>query len=321
MTSSALEAAQDPFAPRLQLFTGKGGVGKSSVAAALALALANEGRRPLLVELGHRASMESVLVSGKIGYEPREVSRGVWAMNIQFEPALVDYIAEHVRVRAIGRAIAENRTLRGFFDAAPAVPEIVTLNKLQALLADRSDGVPLWDHVLVDLDATGHALMLLELPTALDGMIGSGPLRRLLSSLDELLTDPQRTRLHVVTLPGELPAQETLELCQKLGRRRVPLGCLVVNQVPMLPLSPASIELLDGLETRGRSEGRSELIDDIALARRALFRHALAREQIARLGAALPLPLIELPRIQSALLGRDELCELGTRLMKRAPSA
>jgi anion-transporting ArsA/GET3 family ATPase len=102
-----LHAAHDPFAPRLQLFTGKGGVGKSSVAAALALALARSGQRPLLVELGHRASMQSVLGSGKIGYEPHEAARGVWAMNIDFEPALIDYLSEHVRVRAIGKAIAE----------------------------------------------------------------------------------------------------------------------------------------------------------------------------------------------------------------------
>jgi anion-transporting ArsA/GET3 family ATPase len=317
-----LRADDAPFAPRLQLFTGKGGVGKSSVVAALGLALARDGKRPLIVELGHRASIESVLQCGKVGYEPSEVSRGVWAMNIDFEPALIDYLAEHVRVRAIGRAIAENRTLRGFFDAAPAVPELVTLNKLRALLEQRAAGALLWDRVLVDLDATGHALMLLELPTALDGMIGSGPLRRLLTSLADLLTDPERTRLHVVTLPGELPVQETLELCHELGRRRVPLGCLVVNQVPALPLSVSSVDLLDVLEARGRSEGRSELIDDIALARRALFRHARARDQIARL-QALPLPVVELPRVPAPVLNRDELCDLGARLvgMTRAETA
>jgi anion-transporting ArsA/GET3 family ATPase len=168
--------------------------------------------------------------------------------------------------------------------------------------------------VLVDLDATGHALMLLELPAALDGLIGSGPLRRLLSSIDELLTDPERTRLHVVTLPGELPVQETLELCHELGRRRVPLGCLVVNQVPMPPLSEPSIELFEALEARGRAEHRSELVDDVALARRAVGRYALARRQIARL-AALPLPLIELPRLPAVVLDREELCELGARLL------
>ena len=281
---------------RLQLFTGKGGVGKSSVVAALALEAAARGLRPLIVELGHRASMQGVFGSNGIGYEPSPLGHGVSAMNMDFQRALIDYLTEHVKVRAISRAIVDNRALRGFFDAAPAVPEIVTLNRLRQLLDARLDGSSRYHPILVDLDATGHALMLLELPSVLDGLIGTGPLRRLLASLSSMIKDPELTRLHIVTLPGELPAQETIELHAKLVQQGVPLGALIVNQVPEVPFGPEAA-LLDELEARARRASQNGLMMEVALGRRSLARSELASFQIERLTRALPLPVIRLPLV------------------------
>jgi arsenite/tail-anchored protein-transporting ATPase len=311
-------AADSSFSQPLQLFTGKGGVGKSSVVAALALEASRRGQSPLIVELGHRASMHGVFGVEGIGYEPREIAAGVWAMNIEFEAALIDYLVEHVKVRALSRAIAENRTLRGFFDAAPSVPEIVTLNRLRQLLEEKSGASPRWRPILVDLDATGHALMLLELPSVLDGLIASGPLRRLLRSVSALMADGERTRLHVVTLPGELPAQETIELYQKLARRKTPLGALIVNQVPAPPFGPDALSVLDRLEGCGKAAGSSSVLDDVRLARRAIARHALACEQLDKLARALPLPIVELPQLRGGQLEIAELALLGQVLGKAA---
>jgi anion-transporting ArsA/GET3 family ATPase len=157
---------------RLLLFTGKGGVGKTTLVGALAIEAARRGRRPLIVELGHRASMEAVFQVDHIGYAPRDVGRGVHAMNLDFESALGEYFEEHIPIQRVARTIMRNKTLQKFFHAAPSVPEVATLNKISALEAERVQGGGYrWDPILVDLDATGHALMLLNLPSVMNGLM------------------------------------------------------------------------------------------------------------------------------------------------------
>ncbi|NVB37873.1 ArsA family ATPase [Pseudenhygromyxa sp. WMMC2535] len=303
---------------RLLLFTGKGGVGKTTVVAALALEAARQGRRPLIVELGHRASMEAVFDAGHIGYEPREVGRGVWAMNLDFDSALAEYFEAHIPVRRVARAITRNKTLQKFFQAAPSVSEVATLNKLSLLEAERDPkhpSRPRWDMLLVDLDATGHAIMLLNLPSVMDGLIGDGPMRRLIDGFSSLLTDPKRTVLSLVTLPRELPAQETFELWQRLDRHHdVALGLLFVNQVPQRPLSPAQAGLLDRVQLRAEQAGRAALLDDVALARRAMRYQANARAQINRMRRDIRMPMIELPSVTRRDLDLDTIATLGEHI-------
>lgn len=288
--------ALDPFQHRVQLFTGKGGVGKSSVVAAVALAAAEAGHRPLVVELGHRATMETLFEAPAIGYEPTPVGDGVAALNMELDEALTDYIAAQVRVRGVAKRVIANETLRRFFYAAPAVAEVVTLRKL-AELAEGGAHHP----ILVDLDATGHARMFLSLPQVFEGLVGpTGPLRALLDATTALLRDRERTALHLVTLPAPLPTRETLEFHAHLAAGPpVGLGYLVVNRVPAPPLGDAERALLPEL---ARREGFAA---DVALAERALAQHSLARRCIDDLGAGIPLPRVELP-------------ELGT--LRRAPS-
>lgn len=302
---------------RLLLFTGKGGVGKTTLVAALAIEAARRGRRPLVVELGHRASLESVFEVETIGYEPRPVGRGVHAMNLDFESALAEYFEEHIPVKRVARTINRNKTLQKFFHAAPSVPEVATLNKLSAIEAERgSDGEPRWDPIFVDLDATGHAIMLLNLPAVMHGLIGDGPMRRLVDGFTTLLTDPTRTILSLVTLPLELPAQETIELHQRLvGHHEVALGVLFVNQVPARPLTPKQAGMLDRLEHRSRELGRTTLVDDVAIARRAMRYHANARGQINRMLRDIDMPMVELPLVAGRALNLDTIAAIGDKTL------
>lgn len=306
---------------RLLLFTGKGGVGKTTCVAALALEAARRGRRPLIVELGHRASMEGVFEVSEIAYAPREVGKGVWAMNLDFESALEEYFLEHIPVQKVARTIMRNKTLQKFFHAAPSVAEVAILNKLSALEAEREGNRPRWDPIFVDLDATGHAIMLLNLPSVMSGLIGDGPMRRLIDGFSSLLRDPRKTLLNLVTLPRELPAQETVELYQKLHKQHdVALGLLFVNQVPERPLSPKEAGWLDRVGMRAAELGMTTLVDDVALARRAMRQHANARAQINRLRKDIAMPLVELPMLYDAALGLAGLATLGQQLVARVES-
>lgn len=311
---------------RLLLFTGKGGVGKSTVVAGLAVEAARRGRQPLVVELGHRASMRGIFEAEDVGYEPTDVGRGVFACNLEFQRTLVDYMVEHVRVPRVAQTILANEALARFFRAAPAVGEVATLNKISSLVAERSRGAPRWDPVLVDLDATGHALMLLNLPRVMDGLVGNGPMRRLMDGFSALLTDPARTVLNLVTLPSELPAQETVELWGRLRvEHEVPVGALFVNQVPSLPIDDELFELLGPLRDRAEAalagDGDAarmgaEVVAGVELTRRLLLKRERAQAQIDRLRTDVPLPLVQIDQLATGYLDLEHIARLGRRAVQ-----
>jgi len=292
----------------IQLFTGKGGVGKTTLTAALAIEAAARGQHPLIVELGHRASMEAVFGVSGIGHEPKDVGFGVHAMNVDNRETLVDYLTEAVRVRAIARRIMSNAVLDRYFDMAPAVAELGTLNTLRALARAERKGRPLWRPIFVDLDATGHALMLLEMPHVFDIVTRSGPLRRALDNIVAMLTDPAMAVMHLVTLPAELPVQETVELYRRLvAEGRVTLGKVYINKLSDAPISPTELALLEVLEAKARSAGDEALARDCSLGRRAARIHAASLAQVRRLAAEAPrqqVILPELPVIDSQALAR-----------------
>ncbi len=283
---------RSPFAQPLHLLTGKGGVGKTTLAAALALEAARRGGRPIVVELGHRASLGRVLgVERAIGHEPVEVARGVFATNVELEHALSDYLARRVKVRAIARRIADSAPLRRFFDAAPAVPELLTLERIEVLLER-------FDPVIVDLDATGHAIMFLELPRVLGAIAPVGPIGELLRGLSALLSDRARTRLHLVTLPAKLPIEETLELhAQLAASAQVPLGALIVNRVPARALPPGSDETARALLARLEDPGARS---DLMLALAASEQHDELAREVRRLDAT-GLPRVSLGELDAGL--------------------
>jgi arsenite/tail-anchored protein-transporting ATPase len=278
--------------------------------AALALEAARRGQRPLVVELGHRASMHGVLGARDIGFEPAPVTHGVWAANIDFDAALADYLGANLPFGSLARAILDNGVMHRFFHAAPAVAEVITLDRVRRLVDDGS-----FDPVLVDLDATGHALMLLELPRVLDGLVGSGRLRTLVSRVDALLNDGELACLHLVTLPDELPVMETIELYQTLAtEHRVPLGALLVNRMPPAPLGSEAAAQLDQLQ----AAAGSELADDLGLARRALARISRAEAQLRLLSAEVPLARVEI-RDRPEPLSLHALAGIGAGLLERSP--
>lgn len=288
----------------LHLLTGKGGVGKTTVAAALGLAAAGRGGRPVVVELGHRASLARALGSDRaIGHEPTEVAHGLFATNLELDHALSDYLARRIRSRSAARRITASPALRSFFDAAPAVSELLALERIETLMAR-------FDPVIVDLDATGHALMFLELPRLLASIAPSGPIGELVRGLGALLTDARRTRLHLVTLPEPLPVEETLELHGRLCAMGAPVGTLLVNRARARALPLASDTVLDELLVKLAGQpGADEAIEALALAREATRAFDAAQRSLGRLDAT-GLRCSSLPELDG-LEQREALVRLG----------
>ena len=295
------------------LFTGKGGVGKSTVAASLAIEAAGRGQTPLVVELGHRATMRSIFGVDAIGFTPRPVGHGVHAMSVEIDQAVLEYMAQHLPSRRMARAIVNNGVLERLFKAMPAVGEIATVNALRRLEAEVGhDGRPRWSPILVDLDATGHALMFLELRHAVSHLMGAGPMRRLVDDMARLFADPTRTRLHLVTLPDELPVTETVELHERLVQSKaVSFGRVFVNRVPHTGLAEAT-EVIARLQAAASAHGDAELLADAQFAAGAVAVERRARAQIDRLGQHVSMPVVELPRLTPDRMQVDDLRRLGT---------
>jgi anion-transporting ArsA/GET3 family ATPase len=219
---------REPLTRPVQFFTGKGGVGKSTVLGAVATSAARSGKRPLIVELGIHTSSSQLFHGPIVGYEPAEVAPGVYATRVQFEPALVDYITSRLKLRPIATLVAQNTSLRRLFMAAPGVDELVTLHRVAQLAANER-----WGPILVDLESTGHALMFFDLPGVLEVFLKDGPLRQVLDSASALVRDEQRCAVHIVTVPEPLAVNETIQLYGRLRERKdLHLGCLFINRIP-----------------------------------------------------------------------------------------
>lgn len=293
--------------------TGKGGVGKTTLVAALAVHAASLGMRPLVVELGHRESMRSVFGVDDIGFSPRDVGQGVHAMSVDVDGAVLDYMIEHIPSKRVAKSIVQNKVLERLFAAMPAVGEIATLNKLRQLEAETlPSGDRRWGPIFVDLDATGHALMFLELHSVIDSIMGAGPMKRLVEETAQMLADPQVTRLCLAATPAELPVTETIELYEKLqGRGTVTFGAVFANRMPPAGLSPDDAAALDDVEAAARSAGRQDVLADVVWARTVQRQSDAARAQIDRLRKHVPLSIVELPQLPAARMDGAVLGRLG----------
>jgi arsenite/tail-anchored protein-transporting ATPase len=303
----------DPRARPLQLVTGKGGVGKSTLTAALALAWAERGRRPIVVELGHRASIEGVLPGGpRVGWEPTLVAPGVHATNVEGPRAVLEVVARWLRVRRLAERALRSEIMQAFVGAAPAVVELATLERIVELL-DAG-----WDPVLVDADASGHAAMFLGLPAVFEELGAAGPVAALLARTRGLLADPERAALHLVTLPGALPIQETLELEQTLREGgHVALGSVFVSRAPEPPC--ATGERVRALEAVARGAGEEGLAADLALLARDVAESEEARARLSKLALRLARPPVLLPTLEAVRPDLDALRAYGRAALEAVP--
>ena len=202
----------DFFRKQLYLFTGKGGVGKSLTSLALARNLARRGRRTLWMEMAEVPKASHCFPRYHGSYEPVSVEPNLYCSHFQLRPAIDEYMEIVFRLPMLARSIANNSFFQIFTEALPGLESLVVLGRLEYELLRRKGGRPVWDSIIFDAPATGHALTLLRFPRAAREIVRMGPVFDSVNRQQAILADPRRTAMVVATLPEELPVTETAEL-------------------------------------------------------------------------------------------------------------
>jgi arsenite/tail-anchored protein-transporting ATPase len=271
---------------RAVLVTGKGGVGKTTVAASLARFAAQSGKRVLVTEISSEDAPTSALADAlgapRVTENPEEIAPNLSIAALAPTLGHQRFLRDVLPVKLLADAAMRTGAIRRFLSAAPTFPEMGVLYRLLDLVrAKRRDGSVEHEMLIVDLPATGHALALAQIPSSLLRAIPTGPIASAVREGLDLLTDPARTGAVVVTLPETLPVSEALELVQGLEEHRIPLAQMLVNRVPFDPFSDGEREIV-----RGLLEGRPA-----TLGARTLERIDRARVALARLAKAVSVPV------------------------------
>lgn len=307
-----------PFARRLHFVVGKGGVGKTTVSAALARMLAAAGRRTLAIEMDVGGRLPAMLDTPAAIGTPREVGPNLSVVSIDGRAALEEYLGLIIPVKRLLSTIFSSRVYQYFVAAAPGLKELMTVGKVW-YEATRKDGARMtWDAVVVDAPATGHGLQYLRMPQAARDTFGAGLVQREATRVVELLQDARTTAVHLVTLAEDMPVTEALEAhAQITGPLGLPAGAVIVNRVHRGRFAPDAVAALDAAATAAPPGERALLA---AVAERAVEETSWAdinAQHLERLRVALGAAPIELPYLFAEEFGADELATLA-RLLEQA---
>jgi anion-transporting ArsA/GET3 family ATPase len=300
---------------RLVLVTGKGGVGKTTVSAALALAAARRGQRTIVCEVAAQERMSRAFRREGVGYSETELADRFYAISIDPNEALDEYLTQQVG-RRLGHLLFRNRIFEYLAAAAPGVRELATIGKVWELaqLERRTKHAAPYDLVIVDTPATAQGLGMLRTPRTYRDIAGAGPIRRRADMIERFVTDPAQTGVLAVALPEEMPVNETLELGVSLREEMgMDIDAVVVNA--LLP------ERFSGEEAEriAAADGGHGHPDVAAALRAALTEHRRARMQRAQLrrlreGSG---DVVTLPYLFEPELGIPEFERLGSELERK----
>jgi anion-transporting ArsA/GET3 family ATPase len=325
-----VRVSPDPV--RLHVVTGKGGTGKTTVAAALALALAADGRSVLLVETEGRQGIAQLFDTPPLPYEERRVAvtRGhgeVKALAIDVEEALLDYLDMFYNLRRAGRALRKMGAIDFATAIAPGLRDVLLTGKIKEAVTRRHDGRPVYDAVVVDAPPTARITRFLGVTAEMAQLARSGPIKTQSDGVMAVLRSPQ-TAVHTVTLLEDMPVQETADAIAELREAKLPVGSVVVNMAtePVLPvdglaravegqLSGADLApALAGVHLPGDGVADALAVEAVEHAQRWASQDAL-RDDVQALGR----PVAELPLLPGPMdLGC--LFELAGRLEEHLSS-
>jgi anion-transporting ArsA/GET3 family ATPase len=301
---------------RLVFVTGKGGVGKTTVAASLGLLAASRGKRTIVCEVAEQERMSRAFGAEGVGYEESELAPNLSAISIDPERAKREWLQFQLRSGTLAGVLGGSRIFQYLSAAAPGLSELVTIGKLWELaqLERKTSKASPYDLVIVDAPATGHGLAMLRAPETYADIARVGPIRNQAMKIHGFLADPGSTAIAVVALPEEMPVNETLELGERLreqmGRT---LDAVIVNGLYPERFTTAEAKELSSLDSRGSEAAR-------AAVRAALTEHHWARAQrtqLRRLRRAIEQPVATLPYLFEPELSLEDLEALSSELERK----
>jgi anion-transporting ArsA/GET3 family ATPase len=292
---------------RLVVVTGKGGVGKTTVAAALGLVAARAGKRTVICEVAEQERLAELFGVDASDHEERELAPNLHAVSVDPELAKEEWLRYQLKSSTLAGVLGGSSIFRYLSAAAPGLSELVTIGKVWDLAQlERRTGGSVFDLAIVDAPATGHGMAMLRAPSTYAGVARVGPIRRQALQIDRFLRDPGRTGVVVVALPEEMPVNETLDLERRLREEMdMRIDRAVVNG-----LYPERF-------TREDAERLRAVADSSAPVRAALAEHERVRgqrSQLRRLRRGLDAPVATMPFCFEPELGVEEVDRLARRL-------
>jgi anion-transporting ArsA/GET3 family ATPase len=289
----------------LLFVTGKGGVGKTSIAAALAQLGARAGKRTLVCEMDAKGALAGAFDTTALEFEPRKLAPDLYAMEMNTEDSLKEYLRLFVKVPLVGRIGPLARTFDFVADAAPGVKEILAVGKLAYEVRERH-----YDLVVVDAEATGHIVAQIGAPRVIEQLVKVGMVRDQTRWISEILEDPRRTGVVIVTTPEEMPVSETIDLIGRLDQESgVAPSAIVANRVLPALFDRRQTEVVDRLDevepvlVEIAGPGVREVL---AAAHVTEARRRVGSRHLERLRAEIPagLPVLYVPELFTRSTGR-----------------
>ena len=282
---------------RLWIVSGKGGVGKSTISAALALRSARAGRRTLVCEVNTQERISRFLERPAAGPNVTLLEENLWAVDVRPQEAMREYALMTLRFETIYKTVFENRLVRYFLRFIPSLQELVMLGKILYHLQEKlPDGKDRYETIVLDAPATGHAITFLNVPQVLLRTVPPGPLSREALKMKDLLVDPRITAAVLVAMPEELPVNEALELHAALKDKvNIRTHAAVLNGVFAKRFTQADLETLaDAPELHRVAKAHHDREDLAVLAETKLERN-------------LQVPVYTVPRIFTPTFGRKAI--------------
>lgn len=313
---------------RLLLVTGKGGVGKSTLAASLALAGSRLGRRTCLVEVEGRQAFSSIFSTAPWDFEEREFRPNLYGLSIDPEASLTEYLSMFYGAQRITKLVARTPAVEFATQAAPGIKDVLLIGKVKEMeRRRRDDGQFAYDLIVVDAPPTGRIVNFLAAPDATTELVNVGPVRQQAQTVIDMLTDSSRTAVLLTTLLEEMPVTETADSIRDLTQLGVPLGPVLINRAVQPAMDDAALKHLAGMDREAVQRVLADLgIDDVdASTAEALLdtghthlgRLDLAERMRQRVADEIDLPSLELPFVADATRPEEIVTAIAATLEDR----
>jgi hypothetical protein len=298
---------------RLVFVTGKGGVGKTTVAVALGLRAAAEGKRTIVCEVSSQENASRIFDHAEVGFHEVEMEENLWSISIDPDESMREYVLLQLKVRAMRDLLFRSRIFSYLAAATPGLKELVTIGKIWELaqLDRKVKSGRKYDLVIVDAPATGHGIGFLQTPRTFAAIARVGPIHSQAQRLDSFITDQEQTGVAIIALPEEMPVNESAALEHDL---REEIG-VAVDRIYMNGLYPERFSKVEAERLGEVAAGGDGAVR--AAARAALSEHRRARSQraqLARLRRRVEAPVKTLPFLFEPELGPEAARRLSRRL-------